>query len=323
MCSKKDQLKLLFVLLLMGALILSGCDILADIFPSETEGVKVTEEPEGPSKESTDDSIGVDIIGPTPAETEMNPIPPEPTAQSFRTSDGVELQGMFYPARTAYQPLIVMMHWAGGDMRDWQVIAPWLQNSGVQQDFVGSERTWLEVSWFPVMPEDVSFNVFTFTFRGCEGGCQSLDPEGWLLDIEAAMMFIQGFEGVDLSRVATVGASIGADGAVYGCTYYNAVTSVCHGAFSISPGGYLKIPYADAITYLEDDMPPASGWCLFAVGDTQSATACENASGDLYQATEVEGQAHGMALISPESDPNPLIYMLSFFNKIGICDDCP
>ena len=35
------------------------------------------------------------------------------------------------------------------------------------------------------------------------------------------MIHLIGIENVDLSRVLTIGASIGADGAVYGCHFYN------------------------------------------------------------------------------------------------------
>lgn len=310
MASRKPYIKFFLMSMLLGALLLSACTPLTTTTPS--------------GEETQDADEAYPVTEEEPIETETHEIlAPEPIAHTFQTQDGVELQGMFYPSSMDNQPLIVLMHWAGGDLRDWRVIAPWLQNSDVLEDLVGSGMPWLMGSWFPPMPEGVSFNVFTFTFRDCEGGCQTIDPEGWLLDIEAAMMHIKGLENVDLSCVATIGASIGADGAAYGCTYYNAEYGVCHGAMSISPGGYLKTTYPDAVADLEDEMPPASAWCLYAEGDTQSAEACQNAQGDLYQPTEYEGKAHGMSLLSPEFSPNPLSKFLAFFNQIGICDACP
>jgi len=312
-------IKWLLILILASALILSGCVPGTD---SVTEEAKETEELTETATESAGGTIESAEMGPTPQDTERNPLPPEPVAHIFQTSDGVELQGMFYPSRMDDQPLIVLMHWAKGNLRDWRVIAPWLQNSDISEDSVGSGMPWLMGSWFPPMPEGVSFNVFAFTFRGCENGCQSIDPEGWLLDIEAAMMYIREFENVDLSRVATIGASIGADGAAYGCYYYNAEYGVCHGAMSISPGGYLTISYPNAVANLEGESPPASAWCLYADGDAPAAESCRNAQGDLYQPTEYEGEAHGMALLSPDFEPNPLSKFLEFFNCIGICDAC-
>jgi len=255
-------------------------------------------------------------------EANPNSLSSDPVPQTIQTSDGVELQGTFYPAARVDAPLIVLMHWAGGDQDDWKAIAPWLQNRGAQPE-VADGMSWLNPDWFPHMHEGVSFNVFTFTFRGCDGGCQTFDQEGWLLDIQAVMTYVRGLENVDLSRVATIGASIGADGAAVGCDAFNAESPGCQGALSLSPGGYLRDSYADEVAKLETDSPPVPAWCLYATGDTQSAEACLNAAGDLYQTTEYEGSAHGMVILSPESEPNPLTRALEFLNEIGICDACP
>ncbi len=312
MLSRIGPIKTILILLFVSVLILSGCVPSTSVAPSETEDSKETEEAGG--------TIEAENMGPTPEPT--SPMAPAPVAHTIETDDGVELQGMFYPAMTDDAPLIVLMHWARGDKDDWRMVAPWLQNSAIQEDMVGSGMPWLLSSWFPALPEGVSFNVFAFTFRGCEGGCESFDQEGWLLDIEAVMMYIKDLPNVDLSRVATVGASIGGDSAAYGCYYYNAEYGVCHGAFSISPGGYVNTTYSEAVANLEDESPPAAAWCLYAVDDAEAAEACQNATGNLYQATEYEGDAHGMWLVSPDFEPNPLSKLLEFFYAIGICNEC-
>ena len=255
-------------------------------------------------------------------ETAVNPLPPEPIELSFQTSDGITLSGTFYPARTIDAPLVVLFHWARGDQSEWAAIAPWLQNRGLQPNLDATGQPWLDASWFPAMPEEASFNVFTFTFRGCEGGCQIFDREGWLLDIEAAMAFVAGLENVDLSQVATMGASIGGDGAAYACHVYNTEYGGCRGALSLSPGGYLTFTYAQEVANLASQSPPIPAWCLYSIGDGTSAQACEAASGEGYRKIAYPDSAHGLALLEPNRDPNPLDLTLDFLNEIGLCPSC-
>jgi dienelactone hydrolase len=257
-----------------------------------------------------------------PAEPEMNTLPPDPILQAFQTIDGVELQGMFYPAETTSSPVIVLMHWAIGDQTDWRAIAPWLQNRGYAADLPEGGQPWLDPSWFPELPSGQSYNVFTFTFRDCVGGCQSFNREGWLLDVEAAMSHVIGLENVDLSRVVTMGASIGADGAAYGCHYFNIELGGCQGALSLSPGGFLTIPYPEEVANLEEELISRPAWCLYGADDPGSADACQNASGELYQATEYPGSAHGMDLIKPGMDPDPLNLILEFLELYLECESC-
>jgi dienelactone hydrolase len=326
MFTKYSKMIILGMSLLIGILLISGCTSGTPTLSSEIKETEETMEATAYPVETLEETIFEETEGyPVEAVVEganTNPLSPEPVSHTIQTSDGIDLQGTFYPAEVVNAPLIVLMHWAGGDQGDWMAIAPWLQNRGVQPE-VTEGVSWLNPEWFPVIPEGVSFNVFTFTFRGCEGGCQSIEPEGWLLDIQVVMAYIRGLENVDLSRVATIGASIGADGAAVGCDAFNADTAGCLGALSLSPGGYLKDSYPDEVVRLETATPPVPAWCLYAVGDTRSASACQNATGDLYQSTEYEGSAHGMTLLTPEFDPNPLVKVLEFLNTIGLCDTCP
>lgn len=339
MFARRTRFVVFWISLLIGTLLFSGCTTELSTpspIPKELEEtVDIEAYPDGSFTEVTSESEAypAEMMDEVPFETEaypvetdiddvnLNPLPPDPLPHNIQTSDGVELQGTFYPAERVNAPLIVLMHWARGDQHDWTAIAPWLQNRGVQPAITEGE-SWLSLNWFPAMPENVSFNVFTFTFRNCEGGCQSINPEGWLLDIEAVTNYMQELENVDLSQMAMIGASIGADGAVYGCDEYNTEYGGCRGAFSFSPGGYLNISYPDAVAILTDGSPPASAWCLYAVGDANSAEACQNAAGMLYQAVEYEGNAHGMSLISPDLEPDPLTKILEFLFEIGICDAC-
>ena len=285
------------------------------------------QEEEEPAETDTSDAYPVETQEEEVAETETeesleNPLPADPIPQMIQTSDGVELSGTFYPAAEVNAPLVVLFHWARGDQLDWLVIAPWLQNRGYEVELPENAPPWMDPSWFPVMPEGVSFNVFTFTFRGCEGGCQQFNPEGWYLDAEAVMNHITTLDNIDLSQVATIGASIGADGAAIGCHYFNEETGGCQGALSNSPGGYLNVPYPDEVTNLGRENPPKPTWCVYSSGDSESANACENVSCDHYQFTVYSDSAHGMAMFESSREPNPMEIILEFLALTGLCETC-
>jgi len=280
-------------------------------------------------------TVGTDAVEQTeaitPAETEAtevvltaseNPLPADPIAMTFTTRDGVELSGTFYPAATVNAPVIVLMHWALGDQSDWRAIAAWLQNRGLEVAPGGADKPWLDSSWFPSFADEYSFNVFTFTFRGCEGGCSSFDREGWRLDVEAAMTEVVRMENVNRSEVLTIGASIGADGAAYGCHNYNNQLGGCQGAFSLSPGGYLDIPYAQEVANLEAELIGRPAWALYAEDDAVSAAASQEASGMFYRAVAYPGSLHGLQLINPDQNPNPLDLILDFIHDYLECDIC-
>lgn len=242
-------------------------------------------------------------------------LPPEPMAIKFKASDGRELQGLYYPAAAKAAPVIVLMHWAPGDQNDWPEIAFWLQNRGTGGKTPNPKKApWLDPSWFPPMLKDQSFAVFTFTFRGCDGGCRTFDRAAWLLDAQAAMQAAGELKGIDPQRILSAGASIGADGAPDGCFWLNAQAGKgrCLGAFSFSPGDYLTVPYADAVKKLEADKPPKPVWCLYGEGDAESSKACKSASGNVYRAVSYKGNAHGMALVIPKLEPNALQLFLDW-----------
>jgi len=247
----------------------------------------------------------------TPTPTGPSPLPPEPQRIEFQAEDGEPLVGTYYPAAVNPAPVVVLMHWAPGDQQDWVEIARWLQNRGQTSAVSGQAGLpWLDPSWFPPMPDDLSFAVFTFDFRGCTGGCAQMDQAGWLLDAIAAVETARELPGVDPDRLAAIGASIGADGAVDACG------EGCLGGLSLSPGSYLNVAYDEAVEALGDEDPAKPAWCLAAEGDGQSAQACRSASGDHYWMHIHPGDAHGMLLITPDTDPDTLVVMLDFLRLV-------
>lgn len=252
---------------------------------------------------------------PTAAAPEEEPgeaaeaLPPDPQEVEFQASDGFTLAGTYYPAATVPAPTVVLMHWAPGDQRDMVEIAYWLQNRGLG-GVSDPSKTWLDPAWFSEMPEDWSFNVFTFTFRGCEGGCKEFEREAWLLDALAAMDKVRGMPGADPLRVAAIGASVGADGAIDACD------EDCLGALSVSPGGYLLKRYADEAERLGQAQPPKPAWCVAAEDDAPSAEACGSASGDHVRVVMYPGGRHGMELFSAEMVPDTTVVVQEFLEAV-------
>jgi len=217
------------------------------------------------------------------------------------------------------------MHWAGGDRTDWCEIAPWLQNRRDENPAklercanagaglpAGMSATWLDPTWFPSMNTEVSLAVFAFDFRGygeSEGGFGNETR-----DALAAFQTAAGFEGVDTTRMAALGASIGADGAPDGCVLYNQEAgSGCVGAFSLSPGNYLGMDFAAVVR----DLASTPVWCLAGELDSGSAPVCDGASGERYRSVVYPGiDLHGMRLITPDLEPQPLILTQDFLELV-------
>ena len=217
-------------------------------------------------------------------EPDLDPQPPDGQRVEFEASDGTALVGYYYPASIPNAPVVVLMHWAGGDQNDWikNGMIDWLQNRGTTHGVNSPSR---QSVIYPPMPEGASFAVFTFDFRefGESGG--SFNQAGGLLDAQAAYEKAKMLEGIDPTRMAGVGSSIGADGVVDGCA------EGCLGALSLSPGSYLTVPYTDAVKTLDDAGKPVN--CVASEGDTTSANTCKEAAGENYQSFVYPGNEHG------------------------------
>lgn len=250
-----------------------------------------------------------------PTETPGIPaLPPEPQPVEFQAEDGQELKGTYFPASINPAPVVVLIHWIASDQSDWLEIAFWLQNRGLGGDSPNPRNSpWLDSSWFPPMLEGKSFAVFTFTLRGCEGGCRTVDEHGWLLDAKAGVKTALILDGIDPTKLVAIGASIGADGAMDGCFLSNnEVENSCQGGLALSPGGYLTVDFAEAVRELGEEQPPKPAWCLAAEGDRDSHDTCSAASGEHYRYITYTGNAHGMSLIHPDIEPDTLIMILDF-----------
>ena len=309
---------IMLTLLIAGAILFSACGGSPPTEMNE-ENQQSSEEkvpeiaPEGEeSAPEADENV-------PPVEEAAAVLPSDPQKIKFTTSDSVELNGVYYPAGSASAPLVILMHWAEGDQDDWVEIAYWLQNRGMGGHSTGDESTpWLDSSWFPAMEPEKSYNVFTFTFRNCENGCKSFEREKWYIDVQAVVEYAYELDGIDKDNIIMIGASIGSDGAADGCAYLNQIhPDACNGALSFSPGNYLTIDFGEMVKELGAISDPKPVWCLYAESDPESAAVCGNITEDNYTAYSyppdvIFSNGHGMNLIVPNQDPDPIGLMLEF-----------
>jgi len=232
---------------------------------------------------------------------EVEALPADPQMVEFTTEDGVTLSGTFFPAAEPAAPVVVLMHWAPGSQEDW--FAPnmgWPQLALILQN-----RD--EAAALP--DREASYNVLTINFRGYAPSGGSTDHNQMYLDALAAVAYAKTLEGVDPDRVLTVGASIGADGAVDGCP-----EGACLAAISLSPGSYIGVPYTQAVI---DTGDTTSVLCVASEGDGPSPAACQDAQEAVPDRVETqiyEGNAHGMDMFPLDQQPNLLNLVLGFID---------
>jgi len=297
MTKNKGLLLSLFALLMLTALACALTDSFAVPDPEDSdasdEEIIIQDPP------VAEDSVAADeeIIIQEPPPVALPVLPPDPIEISFVTEDGQTRFGTYYPGGNNPSDLVVLFHWALGDQRDWNWIAPWVQNRGLVGEPPPSEpwELWEDPSLFPLMEDPgLSHGVFTFTLRGCEGGCTEFDSDGWLLDMEAGMETAMGLEGVDPQRIFTVGASIGANLAAGGCLWLQEHGGNCLGVTALSPGPYFSDPnYYESVISELTDLGDTPILCFYGEEDSDSADTCKSASGDEYP---FWGDGHGMDL---------------------------
>ena len=233
-------------------------------------------------------------------------LPAEPQRIEFASEDGAMLVGMYYPAAVNPAPVVVLMHWAGGDKNDWVYVgmAAWLQNRGLEIPPAPGSMPFDNPYPFTPLPADLSFSVFLFDFRSFGESAPSSLPFSesgplWEADARAAYARAQTLPGIDPAQVVGIGASIGADAVVDACG------EVCLGALSLGPGSYLNVPYPEAVSKVDEAGKPV--WCVGAEDDAAAAQACRSASGEHYQTQIYAAGGHAMRLFRAENNLQPAL----------------
>lgn len=241
-----------------------------------------------------------------PPADDFTPFPPDRQPITITSAGDRKLEGWYYPAKVDNAPVVVLMHWAVGTMEDWQVIALWLQNrlDEVTVPQPGPEA-YYDISWFPPMPQDVSYAVVVFNFGNFGNSPFGGDRESWVWDAIGALNFAAQIEGIDKNRISAMGASIGADAPVDSCYLFNDAGDMgtCIGALSLSPGNYLtdNFTYPEAAAQLDGFGYPV--WCLAAEEDYESPALCKVLAGEHTRSFIFPGADHGMDLVTPDHFP--------------------
>jgi len=296
-------MKRLFLIVWL-VIFLAGCDAAAATPPAETDS---------PAPATASETVLTSTpLPPTPTpELELLPLPLAPQRIEFQAEDGVMLVGYYYPAAANPAPVVVLMHEGGGNQTDWLYVGmvSWLQNRGAEIPTLPEKKHFDTPYPFPPLPEDLSFAVFTFDFRGNGESAGKMDRNEFILDARAAYQTAAGLEGVDPAWVTGIGASIGADGVVDSC-------EACAGALSLGPGDWLGMPYGPAVTAMDDEKKPVL--CVAAEDDQTSVQACNGANGQYYQKQIYSAGGHGMQLFRIENNLQPSIetVILDFLEAI-------
>jgi dienelactone hydrolase len=265
-------------------------------------------------------STPLPTITSTPTITPTVILEPEPLVIEFEAEDGQQLSGFYYPADHNPAPLVVLINWAKGNQSDWEDIAVWLQNRVEVDQTPDYNYSWRSGNWFPDNHREETLAVFTYDFRECTAeGCQSFLPLEWLLDAQAAVQTGASLQGVDSSKILVAGASMGGDAAVYACNWLNQQENgACVGAFVLSPGSFLTLPFEDQIEGLINERPGMAMpiYCLYGLRDDAAVETCSELPG-LTQYDFGYIEKHGFELIQPLQSPDPLNLMLEFID-IGL-----
>ena len=81
------------------------------------------------------------------------------------------------------------------------------------------------------------------------------------------------------------------------------------------------LDYQQVIEDLNSVSPAVPAWCIYSEDDAESFKVCDginasNFKGIVYESGTVSGFPHGMNLIQPSINPNPLLLMLDFLDSV-------
>ncbi len=208
----------------------------------------------------------------------------QPQRIAFEMDDSTRLVGTFYPPIRDSAAGILLMHQMGANRTAWQPL--------------------IDAVWGPGTPD---YAVFAFDFPGHGESGGTISDAAALAAARSAFTLIQAMDGVDPARIVNIGASIGADAAADSCS------DGCIGVVSVSPGGYLGIPYDDALNALKTRGVPVL--CLASAQDQPPAKTCQGGESvglTGYQMHIYDGGLHGNGLViktdrTPGPQPIPLI----------------
>jgi dienelactone hydrolase len=153
------------------------------------------------------------------------------------TADDVGIIATYYPSERERAPAVLLLHALNQDRSEWNEFALLLQRNGVAAlavDFRGHGESTRKLT----TAGPVELKLQDFTVR---------DVQNMLLDVEAAVDWLQTQPEIDKKHIALIGASLGANIALR----YAALNEDLAGVAALSPGvNYRGIRTDDAVRQL-------------------------------------------------------------------------
>lgn len=140
----------------------------------------------------------------------------------LRTADGVNIFGTYYPTKVSPAPAVLLIHSIARDRTTWDEFASLLQQNGIAAlaiDLRGHGESTRKLT--ADGPETIDFHTFT-----------GHDYQDMLLDVEAAVDWLQAQPDIDKKHIALVGESLGANIVLR----YAALNEDLAGVLVFSPG---------------------------------------------------------------------------------------
>lgn len=188
--------------------------------------------------------------------------------------DGFTLVGEFYAAEDEENATVMLMHMLSGRRADWAPLIPALTDSG--------------------------YNVLAVDLRGHGESVGNQDWAAAERDIESWLDWLSDQPSVDETRIALVGASIGANLALVGCAY----DARCITVVALSPGlDYRGVVTEDAIA---EGLTDRSALLVASVADaysTESVKALGTLAAGELGIQLYRGRLHGTQLFSVPDAP--------------------
>ncbi len=257
------------------ALLLPACDLLAPPpEPSPTPAPTQTPETLIPQIPTLNLTQPPGVNDPTAAAVPNDAAVPR--AVNISASDGLALRGKFYPAAVP-APGVLLLHMLGHSKEDWNAVGSALQEAG-----------------FAALAVDMRGH-------GDTGG-----GADWVLarsDVGMMFEWLAGQPNVDGTRLAAVGASIGANLALIGCTEYAA----CRAVALLSPGlDYRGVKTEPAVVGLGERplLLVASESDTYSM---QTVRALAEAAQGEPQLQIYQDAGHGTDMLNAEPDLQPLL----------------
>jgi dienelactone hydrolase len=200
---------------------------------------------------------------------------------AFKTRDGVRITGNYFKPQIKHAPAFLLLHMMPATKESWNDFASIIQKNG-----------------YAALAIDLRGHGESTDMNGIKLDYKEFKDEehrSSMNDIASAKEFLSGQNGIDMSRIAIAGASIGANLALWQASIDKDVRLI----MLLSPGLNYRGIMADELA------PKFKGhvYILASEGDTKSADSSRKLAGIFSGETKLDilkGDLHGTNMFNPE-----------------------